>query len=322
MFSANALADDPVCTTDAACAGSELCIDGLCRVPECSIENRCPKRSTCASYQCVAISCDLEDRLCPDGQACFQGACHTPVVQRVGSRRDEMVLVPAGHFEMGSEDGVSDERPRHDVEVGGFWLDVFEVSVADVEACIAAGACSQTDTRTNADNPECNLAAEGRSRFPANCVTWALADTYCGWVGKELPTEAQWEYAAAGGDPERTYPWGDQPPRCSRTCRAEPEPGCDTGTSCEIDAHVGDVSPVGARNLGGNVGEWMQDWYATDAYQSGPRLNPRGPATGERRVVRGADYTDKVDPFRVTRRGRLAPGLWSATVGFRCASSL
>ena len=108
-----------------------------------------------------------------------------------------MVYVPAGEFKMGSIGGDDDEQPVHTVALDGFWIDRTEVTKAQYEQCVAAGAC----TPCYGDSPY--------DDYPAIYVTWYQAGTYCGWAGGRLPTEAEWEYAARGPE-ARVFPWGDE----------------------------------------------------------------------------------------------------------------
>ena len=159
----------------------------------------------------------------------------------VPSWRDpvEMSAVPGGEFRMGSDDpeADADERPVAHIRVEAFWIDRVEVTNARYGACVEAGACSlpagtAVNEATKADHP-------------VTIVSWTQAVAYCGWVGKRLPTEAEWEKAARGVDARR-YPWGG---------RFEPErvnAGYTAGTAA-VGSYPGGYSPYGVLDMAGNV---------------------------------------------------------------------
>jgi formylglycine-generating enzyme required for sulfatase activity len=182
--------------------------------------------------------------------------------------RAEMVFVPAGSFVMGCNergDGecTADERPERAVEVKGFEIDKTEVTVAAYRVCVDSGPCSADGLETAywksehhaSRDQNCNWARPSRNAHPINCVTWEQASAYCHWMGKRLPTEAEWEKAARGTD-GRTYPWGNEAPSCDRANIS----GCGEGTE-EVGGRVAGASPYGALDMAGNVWEWTSDWY-------------------------------------------------------------
>jgi hypothetical protein len=122
-----------------------------------------------------------------------------------------MVSIPAGSFMMGSDDGYANEKPVHRVSVAGFAMDVTEVTTAAYTACVRAGRCSAAGT-----DELCNYGHSDKNNHPINCVDWDQATAYCGSVGKRLPTEEEWEYAARGTD-GRKYSWGNEEPG-TRAC--------------------------------------------------------------------------------------------------------
>ena len=132
----------------------------------------------------------------------------TPMPDAVVRTDGDMVFVPAGEFTMGSPDGQgdNDEHPQHTVYLNAFYIDKTEVTAAQYQRCVEAGACSAPDT-----GGYCTYGAAGKSDHPVNCVDWNQAVAFCRWAGKRLPTEAEWEKAARGTD-GRVYPWGDQAP--------------------------------------------------------------------------------------------------------------
>lgn len=310
------------CADDTSCASGELCVRSRCVSVECRDDDACAKGSRCIAYQCVTPSCTRSSE-CNDSALCFDGQCRPPVYELLGSDGREMALVPGGAFLMGSssDTAVSDEKPAHWVELDSFWLDQFEVSAADYARCVSAGACTEMGTLPGSDQTQCTYGQEAHQNKPMNCVSWSAARNYCSWAGKRLPSEAEWERAAGGGQ-GINYPWGNAAPSCKLTCRKEKEDGCGTKMPCGVGEKDGDVSPAGVRDMGGNVSEWVEDGYDSSYYDKCPRLRPHGVTDADRKSVRGGDFVDLFDPLRVVSRDRLSPELRSVTVGFRCARSL
>ncbi len=222
-----------------------------------------------------------------------------------------MIQVPAGAFVMGNDAGNDDEKPARLVRMPSFEIDRYEVTVGEFRAFVQA-----TNYRTLAEQggrpwQETWRADEVGARFdhPVRYVSWWDADKYCRWLGKRLPTEAEWEYAARGGD-ARLYPWGNgfDPARV-----AGPDDTVPVGT------FLTNRSPFGAYDMAGNVWEWVNDWYRPDYYAQGQGDNPQGPAQADQRVIRGGSFTNPPQDLRATRRIKDDPGSAHRDVGFRCA---
>jgi formylglycine-generating enzyme required for sulfatase activity len=256
----------------------------------------------------------------------------------------DMVAVPAGTFQMGSPPGSgdADERPRHQVTLSAYCLDRTEVTVAAYAACAAAGACVPPPLTVNwpsysAQDVErfsrwCNHG--DRPDHPINCIDWYAAAAYCAWRGRRLPTEAEWEYAARGGD-DRVYPWGNAAPSATRlnACGAEcaamasrdaiPWRALHDGddgwlTTAPVGSYPDGASRSGALDLAGNVWEWTADWYAP--YTADPEVDPQGEATGTSRVSRGGGWSNSAaGSTRAADRDWSDPAVREASLGFRCA---
>jgi formylglycine-generating enzyme required for sulfatase activity len=213
-----------------------------------------------------------------------------------------MASIPAGSFMMGSNDGKADEKPVHRVNVAAFWMDITEVTTAAYTACVRAGRCSAAGTAEY-----CNFGRGDKSNHPINCVNWYEASAYCESLGKRLPTEEEWEYAARGTD-GRKYSWGNEEPG-TRACWKRVS---DKVGTCAVGSYPSGV--FGLKDMNGNLWEWTASGYSDDYGKS------RTTAT---RVARGGsrDFAD-ASTLRSSDRGRGEPSKRALNVGFRCARSM
>ncbi|MBE2220430.1 MAG: SUMF1/EgtB/PvdO family nonheme iron enzyme [Anaerolineae bacterium] len=251
-----------------------------------------------------------------------------------------MNYIPGGTFMMGSLDedftAAPDERPQHEVEIDPFYLDQFEVTVAQYaafinrigtykEACyendcvhprFEAGFTSYLLEEDQGDGSFIYIPLTGFSDYPINHVSWYGAQAYCEAIGARLPTEAEWEYAARGDD-GRTYPWGNTPPDEEKAVFAS----SSYDNLKPVDALPDGQSPFGIYAMAGSLWEWTNDWYEEDYYSISPRNNPTGPETSLNKVIRGGAWPDNnlADRIRSANRSNFTPDFISATVGFRCA---
>ena len=236
-----------------------------------------------------------------------------------------MKLVPAGPFWRGCNRAVdsfcqSDEGTGGCVALPAFEIDTTEVTQQAYARGVSAGACSaahQTSSTT------CVYDPVATPNLPVVCVDWNEARTFCQWADKRLPTEAEWEKAARGTD-GRTYPWGNEAP----TCQLANILGCGERLR-NVGSETGD-SPYGTRDMGGNVWEWVADWYDATYYASAPVCNPAGPPSGpgHARVGRGGGF-EMLPMFsgptifvRSAFRHPIDPSTARVGIGFRCARSL
>ena len=222
---------------------------------------------------------------------------------QIGAGLDAMVLVPAGEFIMGSNDGEDDEKPRRRVHLGAIYIDKYPVTNSQFQRF---------------GKPDYDAGAKfNGDRQPVVGVTWFQARDYCKSVGKQLPTEAEWEKAARGVD-GRKYPWGDQGDG-SKVIRYK-NSGVKTHPVDRLyNTHR---SPFGAVDMAGNTWEWVADWYAKDYYRNAPPRNPRGPGSGSGRVARGGSWSN-ITPttFRAAFRFGYLPVFGLNFLGFRCAKA-
>jgi len=253
----------------------------------------------------------------------------------------DVVLIPAGTFRMGDpfDEGDPDERPVHTVHIDAFYMDQYEVTNSQYTFfCDATGKSYP---------PELFVISgyfEDYPDHPVVNVTWYDAVRYCNWRslqeglepvydetsweadftkdGYRLPTEAEWEYAARGGEGKR-YPWGDEDP----SSRANYWYYVGPLIARMPDIHGGrGPLPVGSfpangyglYDMAGNVWEWCNDWYDEGYYSVSPSDNPGGPSGGSLRVRRGGSWINDAIHIRCANRGAQAPATKGNGVGFRC----
>jgi formylglycine-generating enzyme required for sulfatase activity/serine/threonine protein kinase len=265
---------------------------------------------------------------------------------------EKMATVEGGKFFMGSDDKDANEieRPAHQVTLSPFCIDLYEVTAAEYKACSDVGECKRAPVEVEWKDikPQeqksysrlCNANHPENGAHPINCVDWDMASTYCAWQKKRLPTESEWEFAARGPDGRR-YPWGDEEPdktrmnACGKECttwsaknrvvlgygdqRMYPE---DDGfpLTAPVGSFPAGKSRYGLFDVVGNVWEWTSDWDAK--YAPEPVSDPKGPATGTHRIVRGGAFNGIMPSWvRPSQRYSDIPTTHSHAYGFRCAQS-
>lgn len=217
-----------------------------------------------------------------------------------------MVLVEGGWFYMGSNDGEEDEKPVHKVYVESFYIDKYEVTVAEYRKyCTAAG-------KPMPEAPSWGWEED----HPIVNVSWEDADAYARWAGKRLPTEAEWEYAARGGNKSKGYEYSGSND-LNDVAWFYRNSGSKTHPVSQKKPNE-----LGLYDMSGNVWEWCTDWYSKDYYSQSPDKNPQGPWTGTSRVRRGSSWNydlGGINDCLVAKRNNHNPDLRLSIIGFRCA---
>ena len=252
-----------------------------------------------------------------------------------------MVLIPAGTFQMGSEDAEADddEQPVHPVYVDAFYMDTYEVTNAQFKAFVDANPAWQKDNIEDRFHDGDYLDEWNGTDYPAGYanhpvvyVSWYAAMAYAEWAGKRLPTEAEWEYAARGGLAGKKYPWGNTISPADATYRG-------SGSGIDDTIPVGQYPPnvYGLYDMAGNVWEWCLDAYDADFYAASD--NSRNPIAGGEtiqelrenftsiptdisRVLRGGSWFSNAQDLRVAGRGWPSPSSSLVNIGFRCARAV
>ena len=218
----------------------------------------------------------------------------------------DMIRIKSGCFTMGTDqnaiyeddDDNTREKPAHKVCLDGFYMDIYEVTQKKWDAVM-----------------KMNRSVFHHPDQPITHIKWREAKSYCHKVGKRLPTEAEWEYAARAGSKTK-FPWGDE---------IDDDYLWYAGNSPREIPQVGKKKPNawGLHDMMGNVWEWTMDWFSYTYYKSSPVKNPKGPTRQSFRVIRGASWMIDEQYTRVTtRHGGMSDPTLSYWVGVRCAKSL
>jgi formylglycine-generating enzyme required for sulfatase activity len=227
----------------------------------------------------------------PDGPlpftACYVPAAAANVPAAVGNV--PMCLVPTRTLDtcLGP---VRDQCERSTVRE--FLLDRTHVTAAAYESCVAAGVCKERHMNRFDESDFCNCAGPGRGDHPANCINIEGAEEYCTWVGKRLPTVREW-LSAAGAPDGRTYPWGSQPPDCSRAnYHNEAGRGCGKAYTVPVGSLPGAMSAFGMVDMAGNIMQWTSSF-----------VDPASATGGEEdeemlRYVGGGSFADTPELLR------------------------
>ncbi|MCH9621372.1 MAG: Serine/threonine-protein kinase Pkn1 [Chlamydiia bacterium] len=233
----------------------------------------------------------------------------------------ETITIKAGTYERGSMTGARDEKPRHKVNIKEFSIDVHPVTNEQFLRFLLVMEGEKDDL-----NHDTILLKESRikrqgggltietgyAKHPVVGVSYYGAKAYAKWVGRRLPTEAEWEISASMGNAKNIFPFGGMIERG------------------QANFFSSDTTPVmsyppsknGLYDMAGNVYEWCEDWYDYNFYETSEQEpdNPEGPKQGVYRVLRGGCWKSLVDDMRCSHRFRNNPNIMNKTYGFRCVS--
>ncbi len=241
-----------------------------------------------------------------------------PVIKRINNLLSEnpknMIFIKSGKFKMGTETGMPFEAPVHEVTLNSYWIDTHEVTVAEFEKFVKATnyltegekigwsgvfdvkqggwiKCEKVSWR----NPDCGDKKPNPTE-PVTQVSWNDAVAYAKWIGKRLPTEAEFEYAMRGGLVQNEYAWGNElkpngKPLANWWQGDFPEKdNKEDGFNGRSPVMTFPPNSYGLSDMAGNVWEWTSDWYADDYYVWGKTDNPTGAAIGQEKSIRGGSW--------------------------------
>lgn len=244
-------------------------------------------------------------------------------VPNVNPLMTDMVIIEGGTFQRGSKDGNRDETPRHSIYLNSYAIEIHPVTNEQfVRFLEVMGGEKDSqhndiirlkDSRIKRSGGKLSIET-GYAKHPVVGVTWYGAVAYAKWIGKRLPTEAEWEVAARGLTENALYPSGD-----------EIEKNQANFFSSDTTA-VMSYAPngCGLYDMAGNVYEWCHDWYGYNYYETSLQEpdNPKGPLQGVYRVLRGGCWKSLKEDLRCSRRHRNNPGTVNSTYGFRCVADV
>lgn len=284
-----------------------------------------------------------------------------------------MLLIPVGSFLMGSTQEnidklleldtnieakrLQNEIPQREVFMDAYFIDKYPVTNAEFKKFIESDGYTKKDfwsddgwkyiSKTNhSESDDLKDIVKADNDCPVTNITWYEAEAFAKWVGKRLPTEAEWEKAARGTD-GRTYPWGNEFDKTMLNCSEE-----EHKKATPVSQYSKGKGVYDCVDMVGNVWEWTTDWYDSKYFSSAPNKNPQGPDKAEEspyfgkpenvgisiydmdsstgseeltgcKVIRGGSWNGSgLIHVRCANRDYDEPTFKNDTIGFRCAKSL
>ena len=232
-----------------------------------------------------------------DSVSCIENSQGYQECERLDGRGGPFIVIPAATFWMGCRDELNGssysclfETPQHEVQLSTYAIDKYEITQSQYKAFAdSTGACYPVVC----DSGNAGWHPDARPDHPAVCLGWKDTRAYCKWLGGDLLTEAQWEYAArgpmSGPDDYTIFPWGTNYIDCRRA-----NYGDCSGQNDQVGSHPSGASPFGVMDMAGNVWEPCLDWYSDDYYQrfeSSAAVDPQGPESGTGHVKRSGSWS-------------------------------
>ena len=231
-----------------------------------------------------------------------------------GGAEMAFVWIAPGVFQMGSDRGVSDEKPVHEVEIStGFWLGQYEVTQGQWKAVMGTTPwAGRAGVRANSSHPAVYISWSDVQAFVGRLNASAGSSVY------RLPSEAEWEYACRAGTQTR-WSFGDDASQLGDYAWYSANAGGDVGKGYAQPVGTKRPNAWGLYDMHGNVWEWVQDWYGRDYYNSSPRVDPLGPSSSSysARVRRGGPFDRFVEYLRSAQRRPASPDYRDAGIGVR-----
>ena len=249
----------------------------------------------------------------------------------------EMVLIPAGEFDMGSSDSskTRSERPVHTVYLDAFTMDKYEVTNVQYSSFLNAygkNSDPEGNKLLDIDSKSCLIEEmdegykprTGYENHPVVEVSWYGAKAYAEYYGKRLPTEAEWEKAARGGLAGKKYPWGISIGPDKANYNHDKSRRDTIEDMLRLLKPVGSYQPnrYGLYDMAGNAWEWCADRYDAEYYKHSAIKNPKGPDSGTTRVIRGGSWLHYQGNLRVADRKHYGPSRTDQCIGFRCVQDV
>jgi formylglycine-generating enzyme required for sulfatase activity len=239
-----------------------------------------------------------------------------------------MMLVPEGVFKLGDANLRDDDKqPIHEVNIPAFYIDKYEVTNMQYQACVNAGICRRPEYSSFPKETEAYYGNPAYDNYPVVYINWFDAKTFCEWRGARLPSEAEWEKAARGDT--RLYPWGSafSPSAingCDQNCpRWDVKLDRDDGYvyTAPVGSFPNGLSPYGVEDMAGNVSEWTSSLLKNYPYI--PTDGREDPQSQDFRVIRGGSWESPTEyALRSANRGWAGPIGGFEMIGIRCASSI